>query len=144
MINSTVNPPKIFWAVAVFALFYSITGILSFLSECFVTDEIYNVLTDDERYIYENRPFWLLIVFGVDVFAGTTASLFLLLRKVMAFKLGLISIIATTIQILYFYFYSNISDVIGPTNMQMPLIIFAISFMLLLFIKYSIMKRWLA
>ncbi|HAI37772.1 MAG TPA: hypothetical protein DCM40_06430, partial [Maribacter sp.] len=60
MINSTVNPPKIFWAVAVFALFYSITGILSFLSECFVTDEIYNVLTDDERYIYENRPFWLL------------------------------------------------------------------------------------
>ena len=48
MINSTVNPPKIFWAVAVFALFYSITGILSFLSECFVTDEIYNVLTDDE------------------------------------------------------------------------------------------------
>jgi len=144
MINSTVNPPKIFWAVAVFALFYSITGILTFLSECFVTDEIYNVLTYDERYIYENRPFWLLIVFGVDVFAGTTASLFLLLRKVMAFKLGLISIIATTIQILYFYFYSNISDVIGPTSMQMPLTIFAISFMLLLFIKYSIMKRWLA
>jgi len=144
MINSTVNPPKIFWAVAVFALFYSITGILTFLSECFVTDEIYNVLTYDERYIYENRPFWLLIVFGVDVFAGTTASLFLLLRKVMAFKLGLISIIATTIQILYFYFYSNISDVVGPTSMQMPLIIFAISFMLLLFIKYSIMKRWLA
>jgi len=144
MINSTVNPPKIFWAVAVFALFYSITGILYFLSECFVSDEIYNVLTDDERYIYENRPFWLLIVFGVDVFAGTTASLFLLLRKIMAFKLGLISIIATTIQILYFYFYSNISDVVGPTSMQMPLIIFAISFMLLLFIKYSIMKRWLA
>lgn len=144
MINSTVNPPKIFWAVAVFALFYSITGILTFLSECFVTDEIYNVLTYDERYIYENRPFWLLIVFGVDVFAGTTASLFLLLRKIMAFKLGLISIIATTIQILYFYFYSNISDVVGPTSMQMPLIIFAISFMLLLFIKYSIMKRWLA
>ncbi|MEO9662749.1 MAG: hypothetical protein ABJG16_16135 [Maribacter dokdonensis] len=144
MINSTVNPPKVFWAVAVFALFYSITEILSFLSECFVTDEIYNVLTDDERYIYENRPFWLLIVFGVDVFAGTTASLFLLLRKAMAFKLGLISIIATTVQILYFYFYSNISDVIGPTSMQMPLIIFAISFMLLLFIKYSIIKRWLA
>ncbi|MEP2688723.1 hypothetical protein [Maribacter dokdonensis] len=144
MINSTVNPPKVFWAVAVFALFYSITEILSFLSECFVTDEIYNVLTDDERYIYENRPFWLLIVFGVDVFAGTSASLFLLLRKVMAFKLGLISISATTIQILYFYFYSNISDVVGPTSMQMPLIIFAISFMLLLFIKYSIMKRWLA
>ncbi|APA65867.1 hypothetical protein [Maribacter sp. 1_2014MBL_MicDiv] len=144
MINSTVNPPKVFWAVAVIALFYSIIGILSFLSECFVTDEIYNVLTDDERYIYENRPFWLLIVFGVDVFAGTTASLFLLLRKIMAFKLGLISIIATTIQILYFYFYSNISNVIGPTSMQMPLIIFAISFMLLLFIKYSIIKRWLA
>ncbi|HAI37771.1 MAG TPA: hypothetical protein DCM40_06425, partial [Maribacter sp.] len=82
--------------------------------------------------------------FGVDVFAGTTASLLLLLRKVMAFKLGLISIIATTVQILYFYFYSNISDVIGPTSMQMPLIIFAISFMLLLFIKYSIIKRWLA
>ncbi|VXC21048.1 hypothetical protein [Maribacter litoralis] len=144
MTNNLDNPPKWFWAVSVFALFYSITGILSFLSEYFVTDEIFNILTDDERYIYKNRPFWLLIVFGIDVFAGTAASIFLIIKRAIAFKLGLISIICTLIQMIYFYLFSDILVVIGPSSLQMPTVIFLTSFLLLIFIRYSMIKRWLA
>jgi len=140
----TNEQPKWFWAVSVFTLFFSFCGIMTFVSELFMSNEVFKSLTAEERYFQTHRPFWVLIVFGINVICGSIAAVLILLRNKLAFKFGIIAMLCTCIQILYYNLFTSIMDVIGIINMQYPLIILITSVLLLLFVKYSIIKKWLS
>ncbi|HDZ05944.1 hypothetical protein LCGC14_0122120 [marine sediment metagenome] len=140
----TNEQPKWFWAVSVFTLFFSFCGVMTFVSELLMSKEVFSSLTANERYFQTHRPFWVLIVFGVNVICGGIAAILILLRNKLAFKFGTIAVLCTSIQILYFNLFTSITDIIGIINMQYPLIILITSVLLLLFVKYSIIKKWLS
>lgn len=141
--NNTNKPTTLFWIIAVLALVWNAMGVMQYLAQAFMTDEIKAALPEAERALYENVPAWVTAAFAIAVFAGVLGSILLLLRKKGARLLFLISLIAIVVQMSYNLFMSKATEVYGPGGVIMPVMVIAFGVFLLFFAKKSIAKGWL-
>ena len=143
MTNSN-KPTTLFWIIAVAALIWNGLGVMSYLGQAFMTDEIKAALPEAERALYENIPTWVTAAFAIAVFAGLLGSIFLLTRKKAARFVFLISLIAILAQMSYNLFMSRAAEVYGPGGVIMPVMVILIGVFLLIYSKRTIEKGWLS
>ena len=146
MQNKVSTPPIYFWIISGFALFWSITGAVNFFYAFFIPNELVDNLNTSTLPFYTKNLSCTTGIFGVGigVFMGIIASIFLLNRRKLAFKFGIVSLIGISIQMIYIYTSSNSIFIYGLYNAFLPLIEFIITALLLLFVKFSIIKGWLS
>lgn len=143
MTNSN-KPTTLFWIIGVVALIWNGLGVMSYLGQAFMTDEVKATLPDAERALYENIPTWVTAAFAIAVFAGLLGSIFLLARKKAARFVFLISLIAILAQMSYSLFMSKAAEVYGPGGVIMPVMVILIGVFLLMYSKKTIEKGWLS
>lgn len=143
MTNSN-KPTTLFWIIGVVALIWNGLGVMSYLGQAFMTDEVKATLPDAERALYENIPTWVTAAFAIAVFAGLLGSIFLLARKKAARFVFLISLIAILAQMSYSLFMSKAAEVYGPGGVIMPVMVILIGVFLLMYSKKAIEKGWLS
>ncbi|CAM1340542.1 hypothetical protein [Tenacibaculum aestuarii] len=143
MTNSN-KPTTLFWIIAVAALIWNGLGVMSYLGQAFMTDEVKATLPEAERALYENIPTWVTAAFAIAVFAGLLGSIFLLARKKAARVVFLISLIAILAQMSYNLFMSRAAEVYGPGGVIMPVMVTLIGVFLLMYTKRTIEKGWLS
>ncbi len=138
------KPPVWFWVVSVLALLWNLSGVYSYLSSKFNQVEMLEAMTQAQRELFESIPAWATAAFAIAVFAGTIASVGLLLRKKWAKLLFIVSLVAAVLQFVNWLFFQNAPEAFGSSAYTMPIIVVVVGFLLILFAKKSIQKGWLS
>ncbi|OUR91974.1 hypothetical protein A9Q87_09235 [Flavobacteriales bacterium 34_180_T64] len=135
---STNKPPVWFWIVSVVALIWNGLGVMAYLAQAFMTDDMMATLPETQQEQYANLPAWYTAAFATAVFLGALGCLALLLRKKWAYLLLLISFFAVLIQHVYIFME------LKPVDFIMPIMIIIVSSFLVWFSKNAIAKSWIA
>ena len=138
--TTTNKPVATFWIIAVLALIWNIMGVMAYLAQAFMTDDMKALLPEAEREMYETKPAWATAAFAFAVFAGLTGSIALLLRKKWAAPLFLISLLGILIHQLYLFLVSNIMDEASPSMMVMPILVTVTGIFLVWYSRKSIVS----
>ncbi len=142
--TSTNKPNVGFWIIAVIALAWNIMGVMAYLGQVYITDEVKNAMTIEQQELLANTPAWSTALFAISVFGGLLGSLLLLIRKKWATPIFLISLLAVLIGMGYSLFATNHAEVYGTVDgIVMPIIIIIIAFFLYMYSKKSAVKGWL-
>ena len=135
--------PIWFWVIASIALLWNALGVMAFVMQVSMSPEALAALPEAERALYETFPVWALMAFAAAVFGGTIGSLFLLLRKALAYPVFIISLVGIIIQMIYNFFIAETMDVYGPGSIYMPIMVLVIGAFLVWFSKSSKQKGWI-
>lgn len=135
---STNKPPVWFWIVSVVALIWNGLGVLAYLGQAFMTDEMMAALPEKEQALYADLPAWYTAAFALAVFCGALGCLALLLRKKWAYLLLVVSAIAAISQQVY------LIVVIKPDSIVMAIVVIIIALFLVWFAKKAIAKQWIS
>ena len=138
MTNSLTNkPPVWYWIIAAIALLWNTMGVIAYLGQAFMTDEMIAQLPKEQQaeFLYQH-PAWYTSMFALAVFCGALACIALLIRKKWAYYLFIISFICATIQQGYLMLEIEGVDKI------MPIAIIVVAALLVLFSKHSIKNLW--
>ncbi len=142
--TSTNKPTVSYWIIAVIALIWYIMGVMSYLRQVYMTDDMMASMTPEQQELLANTPAWSTGLFAVAVFAGLLGSFLLLMRKKLATPVFLISLIAVLINMGYSFFATNQSEVFGKMHgIVMPIIIIIIAVFLYMYSKKSGENSWM-
>ncbi|GAA4899184.1 hypothetical protein GCM10023311_25500 [Flaviramulus aquimarinus] len=136
--SSTNKPPIWFWIVSVIALVWNGMGINAYLQQAYNTESYQAMYTTEQQEIAANLPIWVTAAFAIAVFAGALAALLLLLRKKLATKLWMLSLIAVILQMGYLLINGYASSI----GMTIMIIVFA--FVFVWFSRLSASKGWIS
>ncbi len=129
--------PIWFWIVGIFALLWNGMGVVAYAADITMTPESFAQLTEAEQNIYANRPYWASAAFAVAVIAGFFGSLMLLLRRPIAVRLLLLSLIAVLVQFSSYFILDGYADYISKTGWWMPISIPILAVAFFLFASWS-------
>ena len=138
------KPGSLFWVISGLALVWNLIGVINYLGQVLITDEILKYLPKEQQLMYQDVPSWLTAAFAVAVFSGTVGAIFLLLKKKVSsifFKLSFVGII---IQMTYGLLISENTNSYGPLGLVMPLMIIAIGGYLIWYSKKAAKHRWIS
>ena len=142
--TSTNKPTVSYWIIAVIALIWYIMGVMSYLRQVYMTDDMMASMTPEQQELLANTPAWSTGLFAVAVFAGLLGSFLLLMRKKLATPVFLISLIAVLINMGYSFFATNQSEVFGKMHgIVMPIIVIVIAVFLYMYSKKSGENSWM-
>jgi hypothetical protein len=89
-----------FWLIGVFALLWNIGGSANFLMQM-TNPEFVSSLPDSHKAIINGRPGWASGGFAIGVFIGAIGCLLMLLKKVLAVYLFIISFVGIVITMVH-------------------------------------------
>jgi hypothetical protein len=90
------KPGSLFWVIIGLALVWNLIGVINYLGQVLMTDEVLKSLPKEQQLMYQDVPSWVTAAFAVAVFSGTVGAIFLLLKKKVSsifFKLAKIQIV---------------------------------------------------
>lgn len=132
--NNTQKPNAFFWIIGILALLWNIMGVVAYLGQAYMTDEILNKLPEADQEWYNNVPAWVTAAFAIAVFAGFIACIGLLLRKKWAVSLFVLSFIGVLVQQIYNFFIQDFVELTGQ-RLYMPIIVVIIAGFLMWYSK---------
>lgn len=131
MTQNSNKPTTSFWVIGVLALFWNAIGVLAYLGQKLMTDEMKAMIPADQLEIVENTPAWATAAFAVAVWFGLLGCIVLLMRKKIATTLFIISIIGVLTQLVYNLFLTNAIEVFGNQSLIQPLVTVSVSVFLI-------------
>lgn len=138
------KPNTLFWVIAVIALIWNVFGVLAYLGQAFMTEDLLAMLPTEEQELYANIPAWQTAAFAIGTWFGLLAAICLLIRRKWAYPLFLISLLGVLVSTVYNLFISGAPEVYDAFNAYvMPLLILALSVYFVMHSKKSIAKGWL-
>lgn len=143
--KSSTKPATWYWIVAVLALIWNIMGVLAYLANAFITEEIKAEYTAEQLALIEARPAWVTAAFAIAVWGGLLGCIALLIRKKWARPLLVISLLGILAQTGYNLFATNAAEVFGQMQgLIMPLIVVVIGIILVMVARIAQRKQWLS
>lgn len=143
MTTSNIKLPTSFWAISIIGLLWNLMGLFQFLAQVYMTDEVLEMLPEEQQELYTNVPVWATAAFGIAVISGTLGCLGLLMKRKWAKTLFVISLVGILIQAAYNIFISGAIDVLGAQALMMPIFIIIIAAFLIWYSQKAIAKGWL-
>ena len=132
--------PVWFWVVTIIALLWNLMGVFSFFAHVFISDAALQALPTEEQAIYASYPMWTQVVFGLATFGGLFGCIALLLKKQIAGRFFLISLVAILIQMSHSMFFTDSIEYYGPQSVFMPILVIVIGIVLLWFSRFCTKK----
>lgn len=96
--------PKWFKPAAIVIVLWMVLGVSMLIVDLLTTPEQAAALPEAQRLLRDERPMWLMIVFGLATGLGLLGAIALLLRKSIAVMLLTASLAAVTLQFGYTLF----------------------------------------
>lgn len=137
------KPTSAFWIISAAALLWNIMGVVAYLGQAYMTEEILKALPQAEQDYYNNVPAWVTGVFAIAVFAGLLGCVALLMRKKWATILFIISLISVISQSTYNLFIQKYMEV-PPQHMIWSLVVIVIAVLLVVFSRKSAKEGWIS
>jgi hypothetical protein len=141
-VPEVVAIPSWFKVVAILAFVWNLLGVMAFVSQMMMTPEMIAELPQAEQDLYASVPLWAIAAFALAVFSGALASLALVLKKKICYRLFIASFVGVIIQMFHSFFISNSFEVYGPGGTIMPIMVIVIAFVLVRFSAKGINNKW--
>lgn len=140
---SNNKPPVWFWIIGVIAIIWNAMGVMQYLLQAYSTDSFKAQYTEEQLELISNVPAWATAAFALAVFGGLLGSLFLLLRKKIAYMFFLISLIAVIVQLYHNFVVIDSIEIMGSISAIMAGVIAGAAILLLWYSKYATKKGWI-
>ena len=140
--NVSKSPRWIIW-VAIAALVWHILGLAAFFNHISMSKEAFALLTEPEKYVYQNTPIWARAAYAIAVISGVVGSCLLIQGKALAQPVFILSFVAVMVQMYFAFVVINSYELIGVTSAIMPILIIAIATALIIFTNYAKGHEWL-
>lgn len=138
------KPPRWFLVVSIAALIWTLIGVFSFIMDPLTTEVRLAEMTDVQRQLFEARPTWLFLVYGISVLSGFAGAIGLLMRRSWAVPAFAISLVFVVIQFAYVLFVMDAIGLLGPLEaLPLPLVILVFGALLLWLSLHARGKGWL-
>lgn len=142
--ESPNTPPRWYWVVAVLAFLWMCVGLMAWVMDLRMDAAALADLPDGQRTLYETRPQWVFIVYGIATWSGVIGALGLLVRKTWATPLLALSLVAVVVQFGYTFFAMDAIGVLGAaTALPLPVTILVIGAGVLWFSMRARDRGWL-
>ncbi|MFT5500484.1 MAG: hypothetical protein ACI88G_000614 [Woeseiaceae bacterium] len=138
------NPPRSFYLIGGFALLWNLLGVMAYVGQVTMTEEVLNALPEAQRLLYETVPSWATAAFAIAVNGGALGCLLLLLRKALATPVLIASLAGVIVQMFHSFFMSNSMEVYGPGGMIMPIGVVVVSVYLVWYSMDVKKKGWVS
>lgn len=135
------KPTIWFWIIGVLALLWNIMGLGAYFQQFMMSAESFAALRPEQQQMLFSQPFWLTGAFATAVFAGFVGSIALLLRKRIAVRLFLLSMIAVFIQFGGLFLAFDYANVLIGGEWLMPILVPVIAVGLYLYARRSEQNR---
>ncbi|WP_447523899.1 sugar transporter [Parasphingorhabdus sp. NYA22] len=135
------KPSIWFWIIGVIALLWNIMGLGAYFQQFMMSAESFAALRPEQQQMLVGQPFWLTGAFATAVFAGFIGSIALLLRKPIAVRLFLLSMIAVFIQFGGLFLAFDYANVLIGGEWVMPILVPVIAVGLYLYARRSEQNR---
>jgi peptidoglycan/LPS O-acetylase OafA/YrhL len=122
MATHKIKPSTSFWIIGVIALIWNLLGVMAYLGQAFMPDEIKAALPEEQMNMLTNTPAWVTAAFAIAVWGGFLASMLLLARKKIAKRIFEISLLGIIVQLIYNFFIANGYEIYGATGLIMPVL----------------------
>jgi len=99
--TTTTKPATSFWVISALALIWNLMGVIVYLGQAFMTDDMKAMIPKDQLAIIENTPAWATAAFAIAVWFGLLGSILLLTRKKIAKTVFIISLLGVLGQLVY-------------------------------------------
>lgn len=143
--KSNTKPPVWFWIVSILALLWNLMGVMSYLEQAYMTDEIKAQYTAEQLTLMEGIPAWVTAAFALAVWGGLLGCIALLFRKRWAKPLLMLSLIAILIQMAYSFFMTNAAEIYGLIpGIIIPLLVIIIAIALVQFARIAEKRHWIS
>ncbi|WP_430414275.1 hypothetical protein [Parasphingorhabdus sp.] len=133
MMTEEIKTPIWFWAAGILAVLWNGLGVGAYIQQALMSAEQFAALTEIEQQLIASQPFWHSAAFPVAVLSGFLGSIFLLLKKRLAVRMFLLSLIAVTAQFLGYFILDGYMDYISSQGWVMPVLIPIVAVILLLY-----------
>jgi len=143
MNDNTNKPTSAFWIISAVALLWNIMGVIAYLGQAYMTEEVLKALPQSDQDYYSNVPAWVTGVFAIAVFAGFFGCVCLLMRKKWATILFVISLIAVIAQFIYNFFIQNFVEISG-VKMIWPIVVLIIAVLLVFLSRKATKEGWIS
>jgi hypothetical protein len=144
MVTDTGRPPRWYWVVAALALVWMLIGVVAWFMDLMMDEAALAQLSDGQRELYEARPGWLFVVYGVATAAGFLGAAALLLRQAWAVPAFKVSLAAVIVQFGYTFLAMDAVGRIGAAAaLPFPLTIIIIGAALLWFSLEAKERGWI-
>ena len=142
--KSNTKPPIWFWIVSILALLWNLMGVMSYLEQAYMTDEMKAQYTADQLTLMEGIPVWVTAAFAIAVWGGLLGCIALLFAKKWAKPVLMLSLIAILIQMTYSFFMTNATEIYGPIpGVIVPLLVIIIGIALVQFARIAEKRNWI-
>lgn len=129
-----------FWAISIFMLIWNVMGCINFIVQ--MNPEMIASYRETEQAIIKGRPIWATIGFAVGVFGGALGCIFLILKKVSALYLFIISLVGVVVAVSHSLTGNvmfELGEMVGVIIMPITTAVF-----LIWYSNYSKNKYWLS
>ncbi len=138
------TPPRWFLVVSIVALVWTLLGLLSFIMDPLTSEAALAEMTEVQREIFESRPTWLFVVYGISVLSGLAGAIGLLMRRGWAVPAFAVSLAFIVIQFGYVLFGLNALGLLGPLEtLPLPLVILTFGVLLLWLSLHARREGWI-
>ncbi|QTD38012.1 hypothetical protein JL193_01525 [Polaribacter batillariae] len=138
MTTNSTKPSTAFWIIGVLALLWNLMGVVAYLFQAFVTEEMIAKLPEEQQAeLLIEHPAWLTALFALAVFGGFLGCIFLLAKKKVAYYLFLLSGICATIQQIY------LLSTVKVNSFVMPILVIIVCIFLIWYSKKCIADGFL-
>ncbi|WP_417594289.1 hypothetical protein [Parasphingorhabdus sp.] len=122
--------PIWFWIAGAIALIWNGLGLLAYIQQISMSTQEFAALPQQQQDLLADQPSWVMAAFAVAVFSGFVAAIALLLRKRVAVRLFLLSLLAVIVQFSSYFIIDGYLEFIAGQGWTMPIliIIFAVGF----------------
>jgi len=141
---TTTKPSTSFWVISILAIIWNLIGVIVYLGQAYMTDDMKALMTEEQLAIIENSPIWATAAFAIAVWFGLLGSILLTLRKKLSKSVLYISLLGVIVQLIYNFFMSNAIEVYGTQGIIQSLITLAISLFLVSYAKQADKKDLLS
>ncbi|MFK7846555.1 MAG: hypothetical protein AB8G77_14745 [Rhodothermales bacterium] len=133
-----------FWIISGLALGWNLIGVVSYLASVMISPEALETLTEAERTLHNSTPAWATGAYAIAVFAGTLASIALLLKKAWAIPVFILSLVGILVQMGHAFFMSDMLAIQGAGAAVLPVLIIIVAVYLVWYSSESRKKGWIA
>ncbi|MCF6293816.1 MAG: hypothetical protein L3J04_10525 [Robiginitomaculum sp.] len=139
----TTKPPVWYWFISGVALLWNSMGVYAYIAQVTLSDAAMAAFPVAQQELYSTTPNWAMVAFALGVFGGVLGSIALLMRRVWAKQLFIVSMVGVVGVTVYQFFLSNTFEVMGDGAKIMPVMIVIGAILLLWFAFVATKKSWI-
>ena len=131
-----------FWVIAVVALIWNLLGVMNFVGQ--LDAETVASMPQSHQALIVDRPAWATAAFGVAVFAGVVGCILLLMKKSIAYRVFIVSLIGVVAQLIPSIRIASSTTTFSVFEMVLAFLMpVVVAVFLIWYSKYTAAKGWI-